>query len=340
MISVIVPIFNVEKYLPPCIESILNQTYKDLEIILVDDGSTDSCLEICQHYAKNDQRIVVIHKENGGQSSARNAGLDNCHGDYISFIDGDDFIHPEMLETMCQLIREEKNSIASCNAIYYYDNTEITYPPVHSAHAERNADDLMMSLFKKSNTIPWAGSSCTKLYSKEVIGQMRFRDLSAEDCVFNAEVAVQNCKKIITTNNSFYYYRQRINSTTAQWRKSINKVAIDISNSWLFLLDNVIPKDKEVWRSTILTYMYTGVIDTRLYADKYNHIENGLDIKQYAKQTATEILRKTRSEFLHNKIISVPTKLKILFFLSSPKAYQTFIKATEINARLKARWKK
>ena len=91
-VSIIVPVYNVEKYLPKCIESILNQTYTNLEVILIDDGSTDSSGKICDEYARRDGRIKVIHKENGGNSSARNAGLDCCTGDFLAFVDSDDII--------------------------------------------------------------------------------------------------------------------------------------------------------------------------------------------------------------------------------------------------------
>ena len=90
IISIIVPIYNVEEYLPKCIDSILNQTYKELEVILVDDGSPDSCGKICDRYAKKDERVKVIHQKNGGLSAARNSGLDCANGEYIGFVDSDD----------------------------------------------------------------------------------------------------------------------------------------------------------------------------------------------------------------------------------------------------------
>lgn len=99
-ISIIVPIYNVEKYIEKCIQSILNQTFSDFELILVNDGSTDSCGEICDKYKKLDDRIIVIHKVNGGLSSARNAGIDIARGEYIGFIDSDDYIHEKMYEIL------------------------------------------------------------------------------------------------------------------------------------------------------------------------------------------------------------------------------------------------
>ena len=112
MISVIVPIYNVEEYLPACIESILNQTYRDLEILLIDDGSTDNSGKICDEYAEKDKRCIVIHQQNKGSSGARNTGLDNAKGEYISFIDGDDYIHPQMLEILYKEIEKENCDFA------------------------------------------------------------------------------------------------------------------------------------------------------------------------------------------------------------------------------------
>ena len=108
LISIIVPIYNVEKYIHKCIESIINQTYKNLEIILVDDGSPDNCGNICEEYAKNDSRIKVIHKENNGLSSARNAGLEICKGDYIGFVDSDDYIELNMYEVLINALKNTR----------------------------------------------------------------------------------------------------------------------------------------------------------------------------------------------------------------------------------------
>ena len=98
LISIIIPVYNAEKYLKKCLDSVINQTYKNLEIILVDDGSTDKSPEICDKYAEKDSRIIVLHKENGGVSSSRNAGLDIFKGEYLSFVDSDDYVEPDYIE--------------------------------------------------------------------------------------------------------------------------------------------------------------------------------------------------------------------------------------------------
>lgn len=108
LISIIIPVYKVEKYLPRCIESVAAQTYKNIEIILVDDGSPDRCPEICDEYARKDSRLTVIHKENGGLSDARNAGIEAAHGRYIGFVDSDDYIHPDMYKELYTVLMEER----------------------------------------------------------------------------------------------------------------------------------------------------------------------------------------------------------------------------------------
>ena len=112
LISIIVPIYKVEPYLRRCLDSIVNQTYTNLEIILIDDGSPDGCPQICNEYAARDDRIVVIHKENGGLSDARNAGLDICKGEYISFVDSDDWIADVFIEVMFKVLKDNKATMA------------------------------------------------------------------------------------------------------------------------------------------------------------------------------------------------------------------------------------
>ena len=126
-ISVIVPVYRVEEFLDKCIKSIVNQTYHNLQIILVDDGSPDFCGEICENWAKVDDRIIVIHKENGGLSDARNAGLAIATGDYIAFVDSDDWIEPRMYEVMLSIIKKERADIVACGFIDTYSQKSITH---------------------------------------------------------------------------------------------------------------------------------------------------------------------------------------------------------------------
>ena len=122
LISVIVPVYNVEKYLEKCVSSIVNQTYKNLEIMLVDDGSTDSSGKMCDEFAKKDDRIKVIHKPNGGLSDARNSALKIAKGDYIGFVDSDDYIADDMFETLCDLMEDNNSDISIVSFYEIYNN--------------------------------------------------------------------------------------------------------------------------------------------------------------------------------------------------------------------------
>src|SRR5690348_8514297 len=129
-ISIIVPIYDVQKYLFKCIDSILAQTFTDYELILVNDGSPDSCGEICNEFAKKDKRIKVIHKKNGGLSSARNAGLEIAKGEYIGFIDSDDFIHNKMYEILYQNALFHSSDIIICDFLKVNEGEVVNYEPI------------------------------------------------------------------------------------------------------------------------------------------------------------------------------------------------------------------
>ena len=117
LISVIVPVYNSEKYVNRCIDSILNQTYENLEVILIDDGSSDGSLKICESWAEKDNRIKILKQKNSGVSSARNLGIENASGDYVAFVDNDDWLRPEMYETMLSLAEKEKSDVTVCKFI-------------------------------------------------------------------------------------------------------------------------------------------------------------------------------------------------------------------------------
>ena len=125
MVSIIIPVYKVEKYLSKCIESIFKQTYFDLELILVDDGSPDKCPEICDTYASKDERVVVIHQKNAGVSAARNAGLEKAKGEYIGFVDPDDWIAPEMYKKMISELESSESDLAICGYEYYDEDYHV-----------------------------------------------------------------------------------------------------------------------------------------------------------------------------------------------------------------------
>ena len=171
IISVIVPVYKVEKYIHRCVESILNQTFTDFELILVDDGSPDNCGAICDEYAEKDSRVVVIHQENGGLSAARNAGIDwafaNSNSEWLTFVDSDDWIHPQMLEKLLGAVRDSSAKISSCG---YWEATEQTvYELVEDASYKlRTSNDFYMA-YSISNVVAWG-----KLYHKSCFQHIRY----------------------------------------------------------------------------------------------------------------------------------------------------------------------
>lgn len=160
-ITIVVPIYNVEKYLEKCIHSILNQTFKDFELILVDDGSPDLCGIICDEYEKKDERIIVIHQRNQGVSSARNAGIKIAKGKYIIFLDSDDFIEENMFETMLNTAKEKDVDVVICAVNYCQDDGSIIRSDLINEEYYDNIK-LLKDIFKKPNTI--GGGTWNKLF--------------------------------------------------------------------------------------------------------------------------------------------------------------------------------
>lgn len=186
MLSIIVPIYNVEKYLTKCIESLIGQTLNDIEIILVNDGSPDACGQICDDYARKDARIKVIHQQNSGVSAARNAGLDAAKGDYIGFCDPDDFACPEMFQSLLTAMEHYNVDMAACG-YDYFDEDYLR----DDMRAYRCREDELMSrevIFSRLADMPPTirHGVVTKLFRKSIIGDLRFDSKlhSSEDAEF------------------------------------------------------------------------------------------------------------------------------------------------------------
>lgn len=210
LISVIVPIYNVEQYIHTCLDSIINQTYKKLEIILIDDGSTDNCPGICDEYAKKDKRIKVIHKKNGGLSDARNSGLKIAGGSIISFIDSDDYIALNMFEEMYNIMISEYSDIVSCGVKIAYDQQYANKANPETGNVETmDTSSAMKELLVdgKLKQHVW-----NKLYKKDLIKDILFEKGKYHEDVFWSYQAIARAKKVTVTSNQYYYYIQRSNS--------------------------------------------------------------------------------------------------------------------------------
>ena len=206
MISVIVPIYNVSEYLPKCIESIINSTYKNLEIILVDDGSTDASSVICDDYAKMDSRIKVIHKKNGGLSDARNKGIDIANGEYISFVDSDDYIDDNLYEYTIKEFDENIDIIVFGRYIEYETKTDISVPQKNYITTGKNAL-IDLANFKGFDMAVW-----DKIYKKSIIGNLRFPFGKQNEDYYLTYKLLDNAENVKFIQKPFYHYVQRQNS--------------------------------------------------------------------------------------------------------------------------------
>lgn len=210
-LSIIVPIYNLENDLPGCIDSILRQTYQDFELILVDDGSTDQSASICRKYEKEDPRIRFFHKDNGGVSSARNLGLEKAHGHYISFVDGDDLIEPDLYERLIDDLLRSGADISCCqlDRISKEGGHIISYQAVSGEHS---ADEVAAAFFDEGYIKECMYGAYNKVFLAECIDRIRFKPYQyGEDLLFVFEV-LGHAKRVYIDDYVGYHYMQRTGS--------------------------------------------------------------------------------------------------------------------------------
>lgn len=283
-ISVIIPVYNIAEYLPCCIDSVLAQTYKNLEIILVDDGSTDNSRNIIEKYAEKDSRIVKIFKNNSGVSDTRNKGIDIATGDYIGFVDGDDYIEPEMYELLLSNALKYDADISHCGyqmifpsrVDYYYNTGEVII---------QDNKKGIIDLIEGQRIEP---SPCNKLYKRDIVKDIRMPlDIKInEDYLFNIMVFA-NAKKSVFEDKVLYHYILRKNSATTS---SINEHKFF---------------DSEIVRERIVEYFKN---DDEIYKIALNNLlRSQINImRSFATNRATKI-------FLHRKK-EIKDKIKKLYF--------------------------
>lgn len=203
LISVIIPIYKVEEYLDECITSVVNQTYKNLEIILVDDGSPDNCPIMCDAWAEKDERIRVIHKPNGGLSDARNAGIDIAKGDYIAFVDSDDYIKPDMFEKLYNALSKENADISACGIVNCIGENKNVWGCMDVAG---NSEEILELLYNEAS---YPVSAWNKLYSRKCWENLRFPVGKICEDAFTTYQLIDNAEKIVMIPDALYCYRIR-----------------------------------------------------------------------------------------------------------------------------------
>lgn len=210
-VSVIIPVYNVEKYLDKCVSSVVNQTYKNLEIILVNDGSPDKSPEMCDEWAKKDNRIIVIHKENGGLSDARNSGLDICTGDYITFVDSDDFLDEDACSNMLKNILQDNADLLQAQ-MACVSPIRTVYKANPKFEAFDNKLEFIPDYILNKNSI--GAMACAKLYKKELFCDLRFLvGRIYEDAEIMHKI-LGKCNKVVIIPETVYFWRENIKGIT------------------------------------------------------------------------------------------------------------------------------
>ena len=214
LVSIVVPVFNVEKYLSSCIESILRQTLRDFELILVNDGSTDGCGEICEQYTRQDCRVRVIHKTNGGLADARNAGIKAASAQWIAFIDSDDVINPFMFEIMINAGNRFNTPIVCCRFHHFKDDCDILNEMTNSSSDVACNPRILqgMSMFEWYLQSSGADSACNKIYRRDLFEGISFPVGKINEDSFTTYKLLDKAQQICILQNQFYYYRNRPNS--------------------------------------------------------------------------------------------------------------------------------
>lgn len=227
-ISIIVPVYNVEKYVKQCLQSILNQTFSDFEVIIIDDGSSDQSGKICDDFARLNSKITVLHTENEGLASARNKGLDRAKGDYICFVDSDDYLQENYLEFLYRIIQNSEYDFVSCAANFVDEQGKLIRRNDYLVSEKEIVGDEIIDIYMTTNLIEDA--SWNKLYKKTVWQDLRF----LEGYIYeDSEIIVrllQRCKTIFFTSEFLYYYRIRSDSILSYEGKSIYKKKYKIKN--------------------------------------------------------------------------------------------------------------
>ena len=293
MISIIVPVYNVENYLKPCLDSILASTYQDFELILVDDGSPDNCGKICDEYAIRDSRIRVIHKQNGGLSDARNAGLNVAAGEYIAFVDSDDLIHTRMLEVLYDAITsgDYDFSMIYAKKIVEQEADSIDFKQFILKRKKKLVELLPYSYFKELCGLNYQYHVATnKLYKKSRISDWRFQDIISEDMEWSTRLCLGMSRGALVKAELYYY----IDRKGSIMNSGFNRGTVDRIKTYKHCLDDI-PVDNHLWRSKMLKLLYSMMLYSRRLC------ENSI-YQEEVNALVDEIYQETIQEFKNSDI--------------------------------------
>ncbi len=305
-VSIIVPIYNVENYLCKCINSLLNQTYKNIEIILVDDGATDNCPKICDDYKAKDNRIKVIHKKNGGLSDARNCGIDISTGEYIMFVDSDDYVNKDYVKKM--LNYSIKNNLDLVISNYFIDDEiNITETNFIKDNFIINNEDKYEYLYTIGYDVPTT-VAWNKLYKKYIFNDLRYPTGKIHEDEFIIANILQRANRIGYLKDHLYYYLQRNGSITSTFNLKRFDSILALSNRVEFF--------KSIGRLDLVDkteYIKLIVIrkNIKLYLNTTNYDKNILE--KYKKDFNNSV-----KKLIHSKSINIKWKIRVIAFYIFP----------------------
>ena len=304
LISVIVPVYNTEKYLTECVESIISQTYRNLEIILVDDGSTDLSGSICDGFAEKDSRIKVIHQENAGVSAARNHGLDECHGEYVAFVDSDDYIDRCFFSVLSGKIIETGSECAASGYLITDEHRNIKSEHNVRHQTIMSGEEALISRYKDYSQDLNLVYVNGKLYRKMLFSDIRFTEnLYYEDSMIMPYWCLK-CRSIVFSTYSGYFYRRNENSITANTNPDHLK---KLYNDSFIIFNDHIALYNRIGNKKLCDCIENELADKIITHSIKDNIPSGLK-----KQTKAEFNRHYKA-IIHSEI-SIRRKLKILFF--------------------------
>lgn len=315
MLSIIVPVYNVEKYIRRCVYSILKQTYKNLEVILVDDGSTDNSGGLCDKLEKEDNRVKVIHKENGGLSSARNAGIAIAEGDYLGFVDSDDYIEPDMYQTLYNAIINTGKDIACCGRIVdvlgEYSNEEFT---LDRETIFSKKDAIGEILFLETIDV----SACDKLYKRKLFKKIRYpMGKISEDAAVIFEL-LELSNGIVHVGRPLYHYVFRNNSITKTKYNEKKYDVIDNLNSTKHFIEKKYPIFMSnchiyccICSAALLLDMWKETGAKKVYPEHYKEYRSMFNNGFYDAISSNRINKKMKA-----RLIAIKTHTLILFFMA------------------------
>ena len=303
LVSIVVPVYNVEDYLEDCIKSILSQTYDNIEILLIDDGSEDSSGVICDKYANADARIKVVHKVNGGLSSARNKGIDVATGKYITFVDSDDIIAPNTIQNLYSTMVEQDSSIVKMKMTNDINKLDIYINSQNKIHTA-------VEYLKEICTYKASVSFCDKLFKKSVFDFQRFKEgVLNEDLLLLCSLLIEKKYQITEIEYTGYFYRQRENSTT---KKRFGQSLQDSVKNCAYLVDlsaRIMPEINIYFRQLMLYQSMCYFIEM-----PEQYIKDNNDGYQYIKK----IFRENRKHINH-AFFSIKNKVYIYLCIFSPQ---------------------